>query len=747
MNIFKALFGIFRKGGLVASIEQGKSLKGFALSALLTAVLGSMLYGFSMGIGLGLDTAIKDAIKVGLIAVMVLIFSVPVFWISFRLLGREESMGHVNAVPLTMIATVTLILAVSSPVVFLLSILVPTTSNAIYIHIIIINLAILVGIYITGVLIYHTFEEHKRLVTPAIISISMMGVILIVGMMFFAPFLIPAKSFSEGTNRLKDGLGIDVDEKALQSLDASAQAESLTYDYVVTNENGDTIQNYKVTRIGDDYLIQVNVHTVAGEIEQHNATVWVLDGQMYTNFIDNAVGIAAPEELISYTAASTPEEIFILPSEFQLANWQGRQRTESYSAVATTANLNQATLIMDKNGRLESMVVGSAEGAVHSEKRITNIVPAELTRSELEASLNSAIKEGTFIGVYEKVKQGLSSATTAFQLAYRYQTAYINGDIIQDYSVTKVGNDYLIQIHYHAVPGENLRENRTIWIIDGIAYSDFNDGVVAEEDQSDLSSFLDGVLPASAFTLSSEFSSAVWQGSESSNLYTAVGTSQNASQTSLTMDANSGQLSEMVINNNQPGSQAVVRIKNIAPATLDRVALETSLNQATIAGFANISVAFMDVFVQVDHYFLVRYPDTWEARSWNLSAMEIEFNQDCPDDQECANLKVSVLGLVEDQELLQYAQALAENLDLQPEYRKITTGEIAIEELEGVVVEYLFDDVEDGKLVTRQHIVYIFEGEMYRYHLNFNAPTNDIRELRDLFAEIAMLFTYLQAPE
>ena len=96
-------------------------------------------------------------------------------------------MGHVNAVPLTMLSTVTLILAISSPVVFLLSILVTASDSAIYIHIIIINLAILVGLYITGMLIYHTFKEHKRLVTPAIISIAMMGVILVVGMMFFSP--------------------------------------------------------------------------------------------------------------------------------------------------------------------------------------------------------------------------------------------------------------------------------------------------------------------------------------------------------------------------------------------------------------------------------------------------------------------------------------------------------------------------------------------------------------------------------
>lgn len=747
MNIFKALFGIFRKGGLVASIKKGESLKGFAISALLTAVLGSALYGFAMGIGLGLETAIKDAVKVSLITLMVLIFSVPVFWISFRLLGREESMGHVNAVPLTMLATVTLILAISSPVVFLLSVLVTASSSAIYIHIIIINLALLVGIYITGMLIYYTFKEHKRLVTPAIISVSMMGVILIVGMMFFAPFLRPYATFSEGTDRLKDGLGIDVDVKAVRSLESAAEAESLTYHYLRTNENGDTIQDYQVTRVGDNYLIVVNIHSVAGEAEQHNAIVWYLDGQFYTNFKGGAVDFADPDDLASFTNASTPELIFVLGDEFDAASWRGDRRNNGYTAVATTPNLELATLIMDGDGRLSSVEIGSDEDAVHAETHVTDIVQAELTRAELETSLNTAIAKATYIGVEDRVGISLSSASAGAQLTYRYQTTYDNGDLIQDYTVTRVGNAYRIEVHLHAVPGETLREDQNIWIIDGVYYTDFKDGVVVETDPEELSSYIEGALPDTAFQLPPGFSGAVWQASQNDGLYNAVGVSQNGSQAQLKLDSASGRLSEYSINNAQSTVPAVTLVKNVSPITLDRSAIEVDLYRAIIAGQGNKSVASMDTFIREDFYFFVRYPDTWRSNSWNPIDLSIEFFQECETDQDCADLTVSVLELVEDQTLAEAAESLANSLDFQPEFRSIKASTTTINGVEVGVVEYLFDEVESGKLVSTKHIVYIFDGAFFRYHLDFNVPPADFSRVDDLFAEIARLFTYLQFEE
>ena len=284
MNILSQLFGIFRQRGLVTALKEGRRLTGFALAAVVLAIVGGGLYGFAMGIGLGIDTAIKDAIKVALIAALTLLLSIPIFWVAYRLLGREERPGQISAVPLTLVATVALILALTAPVVFMLSVMAGFSPEAVYIHIVIVDLALLVGLYVTGTLIYHTFEEPRGLIIPNVVSFLMMAVILVVSMSFLAPFLAIRPSFSVGTDRLKDGLGIGVAEKANQSVAAAAQADRVTYRFQTTNENGDLVRDYAVTRVGDDYLIAVALHGVQGESFQNDRRIWVLDEQYYTDF-------------------------------------------------------------------------------------------------------------------------------------------------------------------------------------------------------------------------------------------------------------------------------------------------------------------------------------------------------------------------------------------------------------------------------------------------------------------------------
>ena len=77
MNIFSALFGIFRQQGLVIALRENRPLRGFLISASLVSILGGALYGFAMGIGLSPETAIKDAIKLGLIVTLSLVFASP----------------------------------------------------------------------------------------------------------------------------------------------------------------------------------------------------------------------------------------------------------------------------------------------------------------------------------------------------------------------------------------------------------------------------------------------------------------------------------------------------------------------------------------------------------------------------------------------------------------------------------------------------------------------------------------------
>jgi len=231
MNIFSELFGIFRQRGLVETYREGKRLTGFIISAILLIILGGALYGFAMGLGVGMETAVKDAFKIALIAILGLLIAVPIFWLSFRLLGHQQRPSQVAGVPITLVAAVAMILVVTSPIVLMLSILAGYSPYAVYIHVVIINLALLVGLYLAGMLIYNGFADRKGLVIPNVIGFLLMGVILVVLMSFLGPFLQPSRTFSVGTDRLMAGLGVGVDETVDQALIAAGAADRISYTY------------------------------------------------------------------------------------------------------------------------------------------------------------------------------------------------------------------------------------------------------------------------------------------------------------------------------------------------------------------------------------------------------------------------------------------------------------------------------------------------------------------------------------
>jgi hypothetical protein len=49
-----------------------------------------------------------------------------------------------------------------------------------------------------------------------------------------------------------------------------------------------------------------------------------------------------------------------------------------------------------------------------------------------------------------------------------------------------------------------------------------------------------------------------------------------------------------------------------------------------------------------------------------------------------------------------------------------------------------------GRIETTQHVEYIFEGQLSRYHLDFSAPLKQFEASRELFEEMVNLFTYLK---
>lgn len=395
MNIFSALFGIFRQRGLVSLVREGRSLVGFSVSAIMVSVIGGVMYGFAMGIGLGVETAIKDAIKVGLIVFLILIFSIPIFWLAFRLLGREESFGQVAAIPLTLVSSVSIILAITSPIVFLLSVLTGFSQEAVYIHIVIVDVAILVGLYLTGTLIYHAYTNPKRLIIPNVVGFLMMGVVMVVLLNFLSPFLGLRPTFSVGTDRLMDGLGIGVAQKVRNGLAAAASAEQVTYRYQMTNDNGDLVRDYTVTHLGNDNLIQLHLHAVPNETYHNEQNIWILDGQYFTDFDQGRVHQANPVDLISYLTPSLPPTVYSIPGEFGNASWRAFEGNGKFTATGTTQSLSQASLILDAGtGKLTTYTLGSSEEDPHAEIRVLNIAPPDLNRASLEASLNQAIVLG-----------------------------------------------------------------------------------------------------------------------------------------------------------------------------------------------------------------------------------------------------------------------------------------------------------------------------------------------------------------
>jgi hypothetical protein len=555
MNILAQLFGIFRQQGLVTAVKEGQRLTGFALAAIGLALVGGGLYGFAMGIGLGIDTAVKDATKVALIAALTLLLSIPIFWVAYRLLGREERLGQVAAVPLTLVATVALILVLASPVVFMLSVLAGFSPEAVYIHIVIVDLALLVGLYLAGMLVYHAYPEPRSLIIPNVIGFLMMAVILVVSISFFGPFLAIQPSFSVGTDRLKDGLGIGVAGTARQSLAAAGQADRVTYGYQTTNENG---------------------------------------------------------------------------------------------------------------------------------------------------------------------------------------------DLVRDYRVTRVGNDYLVGVTLHAVPNEPFQNQRTIWILDGRYYTDFEGGRVTETTEEALASFLSPALPPAAFTLPDEFAAASWRAFERADRYTATGTAPSQAQATLAMDAGTGRLSDLTLGRAGRGVHAETRVSGLTAAELDRAGLEASLNRAIVLGTVDRSNAAMQDYVQDEAFFVVRYPRDWRAGTWNAAERRVAFTTDCGIQEGCPGLEVRVYDLAADKGTQQYAEDLGHSLGLQDAYRQIEVRTETIGDQTAGVVEYLSDRTVKGELQTTHHLEVIFPGQLSRYHLDFSAPEAQFERHRGLFEEMAGSFTYLQ---
>lgn len=549
MNTFSALFGIFRQRGLVTLLQENRSLNKFFGSAFLLSLCGGMLYGAAMGIGYGLETALKDALKFGLMVVIGLAISIPIFWLAYRLLGREESFAQVASVPLAFVTTAAVVLAVTSPIVFLLSLLSGFSPEAIYIHIVLVDLALLLGLYLAGTLVFHSFaNERSRLVAPNVTGFLMLGVTLVVMVQFFSPFMSLSSTFSLGTDLLKDRLGIGVGEKAAQALQAAARLERLTYDFMVTDAAGSQDRIYTITRLGSDYLVEVHLHNRSDGTPLVQRHIWILDGKIFTDLVSGKV-----------------------------------QRTSS-----------------------------------------------------------------------EEVEELLADA-----------------------------------------------------------------------------------LPAAVFSLPDSFTQAAWRGYTTAGIYTASVTNQSREQVLLEMDAKSLRLRTLKLGRlGQPALQALT-IQGLRTPTINRTGLETHLNQAVLLGSRRRVEASMQEFIQSDTFFSVSYPDTWRSGEWDAVKRKVTLRESCSSFNRCPSLTVSVYDLEGALDGAAYADRLASSLELQSNYSQVQTGLTSLDGKQLSYVEYLFPN-------SVHHIEYIFVGSHYYYHLHFSAVESQFAAQRPLFESLAERFVYLQ---
>ena len=211
------------------------------------------------------------------------------------------------------------------------------------------------------------------------------------------------------------------------------------------------------------------------------------------------------------------------------------------------------------------------------------------------------------------------------------------------------------------------------------------------------------------------------------------------------MDADTGRLSDLTLGRAGRGVHAETRVAGLTAGELDRAGLEASLNQAIVVGDVDRSDAAMQDYLQGEFFFVMRYPRTWRAGSWNSAERHMELTTDCGAREGCPVLAVRVFDLAAGKGPKQYAEDLGHSLGLQAEYGEIEVRTTTIGAETVGMVEYLFDRTVKGEIKTTHHVEYVFAGQLGRYHLDFSAPAERFEHSRGLFAEMAELLTYLKS--
>jgi len=396
VNVFGGLFGIFRGGGIVLALRKGNAVAGFMVGGVAVTAICGAVYGLAMGIGIDFDTAIKDAIKVPAVLLMSLFLSIPVFFLAYRLLGREESLGQVAVAALACILSCSLILGVAAPVVFLYGVASGFAPELLYVHIAIVDVALLLGIFILGNLVYQAFiTDRQRLVVPNVVGVIMMVLVAVVSVNFFSPFLHPSPTFSEGTDRLLDSLGVGVNQKVENALRTASLSDRMQYHYRLSLPSEGTERDFTVVRAGENYQVTIRRLVRPGQPNLTDRRVWLVDGKAYADFSGQATEISR-SEVAEFVDDALPARAFALK---QAAEVSYRARLEDadgrryYVARGATKDWQVAVFWDARTREVARLEVSDKTAPALVGTRVTDIQTSTLTSASLQTSLVRAMED------------------------------------------------------------------------------------------------------------------------------------------------------------------------------------------------------------------------------------------------------------------------------------------------------------------------------------------------------------------
>lgn len=395
MNVFGALFGIFGGKGLVQTLQENRPVAGFVTAGLVLTALCGGVYGLAMGIGIDVETAAKDAAKVATVLLLSFFLSLPVFFLAYRLLGRSEGFGQIAAVALAGLTSCALLLGVAAPVVFLYGVASGFAPELLYIHIALVDVAVLLGAFVLGNLAYHAFAtERQRLVVPNVVGVLMMLLVAGVSVNFFRPFLEPSATFSSGSDRLLDSLGVGVAEKVQLALRVAALSDRVEYRYRVALPGEGIERDFTVVRAGENYQIAIRRLLRPGQPPVTDRRIWLVEGKTFSDFGGQATEVTR-SELSDFLDSALPAQAFA-PRELAEVSFRARledvEGRRSYVARGGTKDKQVTAYLDPKRQELLQMEITDKAAPGLVGMRISDIRSTSLTSASLQSSLARAME-------------------------------------------------------------------------------------------------------------------------------------------------------------------------------------------------------------------------------------------------------------------------------------------------------------------------------------------------------------------